>query len=228
MKHSIIGLIALAAAPVLASNCEAITSWVTVTAEAVTLKASSQMSSTFAYSTTKATTHHSTSTSVKTSAASSKTTATVPTSTTSTAVVVYETTAAVATTAPTTTYQATAKETTVTAEAVGTTTTSEKTSSTTAQAVASSTTAAAATGSSSSSSQSLGGSVTGEATFYGGNLAGGTCSFTTYTLPANIFGTAFSGSAWDAAAHCGECVKVTGPNGNSITAMVSLFLPLSR
>ncbi|KAH8897512.1 barwin-like endoglucanase [Thozetella sp. PMI_491] len=62
--------------------------------------------------------------------------------------------------------------------------------------------------------------VSGEATFYGGNLAGGTCSFTGYTLPSGLFGTAFSGSAWDSASNCGSCVQVTGPNGNSITAMV--------
>ncbi|KAI0123360.1 RlpA-like double-psi beta-barrel-protein domain-containing protein-containing protein [Xylariales sp. AK1849] len=71
-----------------------------------------------------------------------------------------------------------------------------------------------------SDTTSLGSSVSGEATFYGGNLSGGSCSFTTYTLPSGLFGTAFSGSAWDSAAHCGECVKVTGPDGNSITAMI--------
>lgn len=64
-------------------------------------------------------------------------------------------------------------------------------------------------------------SVSGKSTFYGGNVAGGTCSFTGYTIPAGLYGTAFSGSAWNSAANCGACVKVTGPNGNSITAMVS-------
>ncbi|KAI1494375.1 RlpA-like double-psi beta-barrel-protein domain-containing protein-containing protein [Biscogniauxia mediterranea] len=62
--------------------------------------------------------------------------------------------------------------------------------------------------------------VTGTSTFYGGNLQGGTCLFSTYTLPSGIYGTAFSGSAWDSAANCGACLKVTGPNGNSITVMV--------
>jgi len=63
--------------------------------------------------------------------------------------------------------------------------------------------------------------LSGEATFYGGNLAGGACSFSTYTLPSSLFGTALSDSNWDDAAECGACVSVTGPNGNSITAMVT-------
>ncbi|KAI1428281.1 carbohydrate-binding module family 63 protein [Xylaria sp. FL1777] len=61
--------------------------------------------------------------------------------------------------------------------------------------------------------------VTGKSTFYGGNLNGGTCSFTTYTLPSGIYGTAFSGSAWDSAEHCGACLEVTA-NGKSITVMI--------
>ncbi len=63
-------------------------------------------------------------------------------------------------------------------------------------------------------------SVSGKSTFYGGNLAGGACSFSTYSLPAGLFGTAYSGQVWDSAAECGRCVRVTGPNGNSITAMI--------
>lgn len=66
-------------------------------------------------------------------------------------------------------------------------------------------------------------SLSGEATYYGGNLAGGACSFSTYTIPSSIFGTALSDSNWDTAANCGRCVSVTGPSGNVITAMVSLF-----
>ncbi|KAG4443894.1 hypothetical protein IFR05_000660 [Cadophora sp. M221] len=62
--------------------------------------------------------------------------------------------------------------------------------------------------------------LSGEATFYGGNVAGGMCSFSTYTLPAGVFGTALSDSNWDNAANCGTCVAVTGPNGNTITALV--------
>ncbi|OLN88490.1 Expansin-YoaJ 1 [Colletotrichum chlorophyti] len=60
----------------------------------------------------------------------------------------------------------------------------------------------------------------GKSTFYGGNTSGGMCSFSTYSIPSGLFGTAFSGQAWDSAANCGACVKVTGPNGNSITAMI--------
>jgi hypothetical protein len=63
--------------------------------------------------------------------------------------------------------------------------------------------------------------LSGEATVYGGNVAGGTCSFSTYTLPAGIFGTALTDSSWDNSANCGRCVSVTGPAGNKITAMVS-------
>lgn len=62
------------------------------------------------------------------------------------------------------------------------------------------------------------GSVKGTASFYGGNLDGGKCSFTGYKLPASVFGTAFGGN-WDAT-QCGVCVSVTGPNGKTIKAMV--------
>jgi len=61
--------------------------------------------------------------------------------------------------------------------------------------------------------------VSGKATSYGGNLAGGNCMFTGYTLPSGVFGTAFSGQNWDAS-KCGVCVSVTGPNGKPIKAMV--------
>ena len=67
----------------------------------------------------------------------------------------------------------------------------------------------------------LGTSNTGQATFYGGNVAGGKCSFSTYTLPSGIYGTALSDANWSDAANCGACMSVTGPNGNNITAMVS-------
>ncbi|RHZ48606.1 putative extracellular cellulase CelA/allergen Asp F7-like [Aspergillus thermomutatus] len=80
-----------------------------------------------------------------------------------------------------------------------------------------STTTAAA---SSSSSSSSGSSNSGKATFYGGNVSGGTCSFAGYTLPSGLFGTALSAARWDDAAQCGACVSVTGPNGNSIKAMI--------
>ncbi|KAK2629186.1 hypothetical protein QTJ16_000006 [Diplocarpon rosae] len=60
--------------------------------------------------------------------------------------------------------------------------------------------------------------LTGEATFYGGNVAGGHCSFKSYTLPAGLFGTALGN--WENSANCGRCVSVTGPNGKAITAQV--------
>ena len=75
-----------------------------------------------------------------------------------------------------------------------------------------------------SSSTALSGSNSGQATFYGGNISGGTCSFSTYSLPSGIFGTALSDSNWDDAGNCGACIEVTGPSGNSIKAMVS-FIP---
>ena len=73
----------------------------------------------------------------------------------------------------------------------------------------------------------LDGPITGKGTFYGGAWAGGTCSFSTYTQPAGLFGTALAGPNWDTSGNCGGCVSVTGPNGKTITAMVSnipLFL----
>ncbi|CAI7603273.1 unnamed protein product [Penicillium glandicola] len=97
------------------------------------------------------------------------------------------------------------------------------TSSTTkAAVVASSTSTTSSTTSSSTSSASTSSSSgsAGEATFYGGNVAGGTCSFSGYTLPSGLYGTALSLAIWDDAANCGTCVSVTGPNGNSIKAMV--------
>jgi len=60
----------------------------------------------------------------------------------------------------------------------------------------------------------------GRSTFYGGNTAGGKCSFSTYQIPSGLYGTAFSGQVWNSAAHCGACVKVTGPKGNSLVAMI--------
>ncbi|RDW77771.1 hypothetical protein BP6252_05824 [Coleophoma cylindrospora] len=62
--------------------------------------------------------------------------------------------------------------------------------------------------------------LSGQATFYGGNVQGGTCSFSTYTLPSGLYGTALSDSNWANSAECGSCVSVTGPSGNSITAMI--------
>lgn len=76
--------------------------------------------------------------------------------------------------------------------------------------------------SSSDTTTSAAGSKSGEATFYGGNTSGGMCSFTGYTIPSGIFGTALSDSNWDNANACGQCVSVTGPDGKTkITAMVT-------
>ncbi|CEJ60291.1 Putative Extracellular cellulase CelA/allergen Asp F7-like [Penicillium brasilianum] len=100
-----------------------------------------------------------------------------------------------------------------------TTSSASSTSTTEAAATATSSTSSASTSTKSSTSSSSG-STSGEATFYGGNVAGGTCSYSGYTLPSGLFGTAFSGAAWDNAAECGACVAVTGPNGNTIKAMI--------
>lgn len=88
--------------------------------------------------------------------------------------------------------------------------------------------AAASTSSSSTTTSSSSGSISGEATFYGGNVAGGTCSYSGYTLPSGLLGTAFSGAAWDNAAKCGACVAVTGPKGNTIKAMVSQVIKFPK
>lgn len=63
------------------------------------------------------------------------------------------------------------------------------------------------------------GALSGEATYYGGNVHGGTCSFSTYSLPSGLYGTALSDSNWDTAGNCGGCVKVNH-GGKSITAMI--------
>lgn len=62
--------------------------------------------------------------------------------------------------------------------------------------------------------------LSGQATFYGGNVQGGMCSFSTYTLPSGIYGTALSDSNWAGSEACGGCISIKGPSGNSITAMV--------
>ncbi|KAK0853067.1 hypothetical protein LTR91_023410 [Friedmanniomyces endolithicus] len=62
-------------------------------------------------------------------------------------------------------------------------------------------------------------SLSGQATFYGGNVHGGTCSFSTYTLPSGLYGTALSDSNWDDAGNCGGCVAVTY-GGKTVTAMI--------
>ncbi len=61
--------------------------------------------------------------------------------------------------------------------------------------------------------------ATGIASFYGGNLAGGNCLFSSYSLPSGIFGTALAGPNWNTASLCGGCLSVTGPKG-TIKVMV--------
>ncbi|TKA59564.1 hypothetical protein B0A55_11980 [Friedmanniomyces simplex] len=62
-------------------------------------------------------------------------------------------------------------------------------------------------------------SLSGQATYYGGNVQGGACSFSTYTLPSGLYGTALSDSNWDDAENCGGCVAVSH-GGKTITAMI--------
>lgn len=78
----------------------------------------------------------------------------------------------------------------------------------------------AGSSSSSSSGASSGATNSGKATFYGGNVSGGACSFSGYTIPSSLFGTALSQARWDDAASCGACVSVKGPDGNSVKAMI--------
>ena len=61
--------------------------------------------------------------------------------------------------------------------------------------------------------------LSGEATYYGGNVHGGTCSFSTWNLPSGLYGTALSDSNWATSGNCGGCVKVNH-GGKSITAMI--------
>ncbi|KAI9654410.1 MAG: hypothetical protein M1831_005376 [Alyxoria varia] len=60
----------------------------------------------------------------------------------------------------------------------------------------------------------------GKATVYGGNLQGGTCSFSTMKeLPAGLFGVAMTDSIWNNGYNCGGCVEVKS-GGKKIKAMV--------
>lgn len=71
-------------------------------------------------------------------------------------------------------------------------------------------------------SGSLSDTVTGKASYTGGNLSGGKCMLSTYKLPAGIFGTALSAAVWDTSYHCGECINVTNSKGKSVMVMVSV------
>ncbi|KAG8724795.1 hypothetical protein FRC09_014217 [Ceratobasidium sp. 395] len=61
------------------------------------------------------------------------------------------------------------------------------------------------------------------ATTYGGNWAGGMCSFSDYPHDG-LNGVAIGGEQWFGAAACGACVKITGASG-SVTAMVNNQCP---
>ncbi|KAI3550925.1 rare lipoprotein A [Colletotrichum filicis] len=56
------------------------------------------------------------------------------------------------------------------------------------------------------------------ATWYGGNLNGGNCLFSGYTLPSSVLGTALSYTNYNG--NCGTCLNVKGPKGNTIKVMV--------
>ncbi|KAK1673882.1 rare lipoprotein A [Colletotrichum godetiae] len=56
------------------------------------------------------------------------------------------------------------------------------------------------------------------ATWYGGNLSGGNCLFSSYTLPSSVLGTALSYTNYNG--NCGTCLNVKGPKGNTIKVMV--------
>lgn len=45
-------------------------------------------------------------------------------------------------------------------------------------------------------------SLRGEATFYGGNVHGGMCSFSTYSIPNGLYGVALSSSNWNNGGNC--------------------------
>lgn len=42
----------------------------------------------------------------------------------------------------------------------------------------------------------------GEATFYGGNVHGGMCSFSTYNIPKGLHGVALSSANWNNGGNC--------------------------
>ena len=59
----------------------------------------------------------------------------------------------------------------------------------------------------------------GRATFYGGNINGGNCGMTGYTLPPNYCGVAMSSVTWAASMSCGSCIQATW-KGKVIRCMV--------
>ncbi|KAH8909194.1 hypothetical protein BR93DRAFT_967198 [Coniochaeta sp. PMI_546] len=62
--------------------------------------------------------------------------------------------------------------------------------------------------------------IDGTAQMTGGNLSGGTCMFTNYTLPPGIYGSTMSGPDWNAGSMCGACLFVQGERGTIVTMVV--------
>ncbi|KAF5677016.1 extracellular cellulase [Fusarium heterosporum] len=62
--------------------------------------------------------------------------------------------------------------------------------------------------------------TSGTSTHYGGNVSGGNCGFVDYSIPSGLYGTAFSGSNWNTAGVCGNCIEVTGPTGKKAKVMI--------
>ncbi|KKK17964.1 hypothetical protein P175DRAFT_0509807 [Aspergillus ochraceoroseus IBT 24754] len=214
--------------------------YITVTAEP-TIVSTAAVESSFTPSTTSTST--STAISTITSTTTSTTTSTSTSTSTSTTVVVSTTAAGLIEAIPlvsTSTADVSAVETSTTssiaaeetaAVRVASSETSTATSTTTLAATTATTTTATTQAQSTATTKAIAAAVdttstssgtvnSGRATFYGGNVSGGTCSFTGYTIPSGLFGTALSGERWDNAAECGACVSVTGPNGNTIKAMI--------
>ena len=64
--------------------------------------------------------------------------------------------------------------------------------------------------------------IKGDATFTGGNIGGGTCSFANYSFLAGLSGTGIGPSNWATGGKCGACLRVNGPKG-SVRVMVQLI-----
>ncbi|KAL8314623.1 hypothetical protein RB598_001240 [Gaeumannomyces tritici] len=62
--------------------------------------------------------------------------------------------------------------------------------------------------------------IPGDATFTNGNLASGTCSFSSYSFPPGIYGSGLGPANWAGGAKCGACLQVTGPRGSTKVMIV--------
>jgi len=58
--------------------------------------------------------------------------------------------------------------------------------------------------------------VKGTSQMTGGNISGGTCMFTNYTLPAGIYGSTMAGANWDSGLLCGACLNVQSKKGSAV------------